>query len=97
MVGGKTRWEVGKEQMGEKFDPWSICTDEGNAVYVADFGQIKIHLLSTEDGSVITSIDAGHYEIWNLVAVRFHHQHLYVEYYTDPGYKYVISKFERNV
>ena len=50
MVGGKTRWEVGKEQMGEKFKPYSICTDEDNTIYVADFGQNKIHLLSAEDG-----------------------------------------------
>ena len=46
MVGGKTRWEARMEQMGEKFSPWSICTDDDNTVYVADFDQIMIHLLS---------------------------------------------------
>ena len=97
MVGGKTRWVVGKEQMGEKFDPWSICTDENNTVYVADFHQQAIHLLSAEDGSVIRSIDARHYGMWNPVAVRIHHQHLYVEHYRSPGYKYVISKFKREL
>ena len=97
MVGGKTRWEAGKEQLGEKLKPCSICTDEDNIVYVTDFEQIKIHLLSAEDGSVIRSIDARNYEIWNPVAVRFHHQHLYVEHYSDVSYKYVISKFKGNI
>ena len=97
MVGGKTRWEAGKEEMGESFFPWSICTDEGNIVYVVDFQQNTIHLLSAEDGSVITSIDAHHYGIVNPVAVRFHDQHLYVEHYRNPGDKYAISKFERNI
>ena len=96
MVGGKTRWEAGKEQMGERFYPWSICTDENNTVYVADFKQIKIHLLSAEDGSVIRSIDARHYGMWNLIAVRFYDHHLYVEHYTDAC-KYVISKFKGNI
>ena len=97
IVGGKTRWEVGKEQMGEEFKPYSICTDDDNTVYVTDFKQQMIHLLSAEDGSFIRSIDTHHYGMWNLVAVRFHHQHLYVEHYTHPGYKYAISKFKRNV
>ena len=97
MVGGKTRWEVGKEQMGEKFLPSSICTDEDNTVYVTDYYQNMIHLLSAEDGSVIRSIDAHHYGIVNLVAVRIHDEHLYVEYNTDPNDIYAISKFERNL
>ena len=41
MIGCRTRWEVGKEQMGEKFNPWSICTDQNDCAYVADFGQNK--------------------------------------------------------
>ena len=81
--------------MGEEFKPYSICTDEDNTVYVADFEQIMIHLLSAEDGSVIRSIDTRHYGMWNLVAVRFHDQHLYVEHRSRD--KYVISKFKRNV
>ena len=81
--------------MGEKFDPWSICTDENNTVYVADFFQKAIHLLSAEDGSVITSIDARHYAMWNLIAVRIHDEHMYVEHKSDD--KYVISKFEKNI
>ena len=30
MVRGRTKWEIGKKQMGEKFNPWSICTDGTN-------------------------------------------------------------------
>ena len=97
MIGGKTRWEAGKEQMGKKFNPWSICTDKDNTVYVADFDQNMIHLLSAEDGSVITSINAGYYGMWNLVTVRFRDQHLYVEHYRYPANRYAISKFKRDL
>ena len=96
MIGYRTRWEVGKEQMGEKFDPWSICTDEENTVYVTDFKQIMVHLLSAEDGSVIRSIDTRHYGMRNLIAVRFHDQHLYVEHKRESAKRYVISKFEKS-
>ena len=97
MVGGKTRWEVGKEQMGEKFLPCSICTDDDNTVYVADYNQNMIHLLSAEDGSVVTSINLRYYRIVNPFAVRFHNQCLYVEHYRNPGNKYAISKFKRGL
>ena len=97
MIGGKTRWKVGNQQMGEKFKPWSVCTDEDNTIYVADFKQNMIHLLLAEDGSFIRSIDTRHYGMWNLVVIRIHHQHLYVEHNTDPNDKYAISKFEMNV
>ena len=50
MIGGKTRWEVGQEQMGKKFKPYTICTDQNDCAYVADFGQERIQLLSTTDG-----------------------------------------------
>ena len=80
MEDGKTVWKAGKEQMGEKFEPWSICTNENNCAYVADFGQEKIHLLSASDGTVIKRFEVGsYYGIRNIVAVRFHNQHMYVE------------------
>ena len=97
MIGGKIRWEMGKYQMGEKFLPWSICSDDDNTVYVTDYWENRIHLLSADDGSVIRSIDAYHYGIGNLIAVRFHDNHLYVEHYRDPGYKYAISKFKNEI
>ena len=97
MVGGRTRWEAGKQQMGENFYPWSICSDDNNIVYVTDYWENRIHLLSADDGSVIRSIDVHDYGMKNLVAVRFHDQHLYVEHYTNPGLKYAISKFRKEI
>ena len=96
MVGGKTRWEVGKEQMGERFDPYKICTDDDNTVYVADFGSGKIHLLSPSDGTVIKRFDVGgFYGIKKIVAVRFYNQHLYVEHAATNGNVYTIVQFKR--
>ena len=72
MIGGKTRWEVGNQQMGEKFEPWSICTNQNNCAYVADFGQDKIHLLSASDGTLIKRFDVdSYYGIVNVFAVQF--------------------------
>ena len=95
MVGCKTRWELGKEHMGEKFQPHSICTDQNDCAYVANYGQRKIHLLSTTDGVLIKQFDPGNFDIWNITAVRFHDQHLYVEH-KIPHSKYEISKFKEN-
>ena len=97
MIGGKTRWEAGKQQLGKIFNPWSICTDEDNTVYVTDFDQNMIHLLSAEDGSVIRSIDASRYGMGNLVTARIHDKYLYIEHYRYPGNRYAISKFKRDV
>ena len=97
MVGGKTRWEVGKEQMGEKFDPWSICTDQKGCAYVADFGQNKIHLLSATDGAVLKQFDGRNFGIYDIFTVRFHDEHLYVEHVPPaPLSKYTISKFKES-
>ena len=95
MVGGKTRWEAGEEQMAEKFFPWSICTDDDNTVYVADFGQFKIHLVSVSDGTVIKRFDGRNLGIYDIFTLRFHDQHLYMEHYQQgPNPKYAISKFK---
>ena len=90
MIGGKTRWEVGKEQMGEEFRPYSICTGDDNTIYVADTGLHKIHLLSASDGTVIKQFEPA--RNMNIIAVKFHDQHLYVEHDQKP--KYAISKFK---
>ena len=95
MVGGTTRWEAGKEQMGDDFFPWSICTDDENKIYVADFGQRKIHLLSTTDGVVLKQFDGRNFGISDLFTVRFHDLHLYVEHWIRES-KYAISKFEES-
>ena len=95
MIGGKTRWEARKEQMGENFKPWSICTDQNNCAYVADYRQNKIHLLSASDGSVLKQFNGENIDIINIFTVRFHDEHLYVEHYqagSNPNY--TISKFK---
>ena len=100
MIGGKTRWEVGKEQMGEKFNPWSICTDgtsDKQTVYVADHDQNLIHLLSAEDGSAITSIDLRHYGIAHPFTVKVDEEYLYVEHYKNSGDKNFISRFKKEL
>ena len=98
MVQGKTRWEAGKKQMGTKFKPWSICTDGNDCAYVADCGQEKIHLLSASDGMLIKRFDVGScYGIQNVFTVRFHDQHLYIEWkiHTEKGKKYAITKYKQ--
>ena len=97
MIGGKTRWETGEQQMGEEFEPWSICTDANDTVYVADFIQRKIHLLSASHGTLVKQFDCRNYDIYNIFGVRFHDQHLYVEH-VIPGSKpkYAISKFKES-
>ena len=92
-VGGKTRWEVGKEQMGENFYPWSICTHRNEYAYVADSSQQKIHLLSASDGTLIKQFDGINYGIYGIFAVRCHDQYLWVEHVIlESKLKYAISK-----
>ena len=67
--------------MGEKFEPWSICTDDEKVVYVADYNQDMIHLLSVEDCSAITSID--HCAIISPFTVRFHGLYLHIRVFHD--------------
>ena len=94
MIGGRTRWEVGKKQMGEQFKPRTICTNDNDTVYVADFGQGTIHLLSPSDGTVIKCFDLRNYGIYNIFGVRIHDHHLYVEHVIlGSKSKYAISKF----
>ena len=100
MVEDKTRWEAGKQQMGTKFKPWSICTDGNDCAYVADFGEEKIHLLSASDGTLIKQFDVdSYYGIQNVFTVRFHDQHLYIEWKNQQKNqkvnKYVIMKFKQ--
>ena len=92
MVGGGIMWEAGKEQMGERFDPWSICFNESDTIYVADYLQRMIHLLSASDGTVIKQFDPRYYRIHSIFAVRFHDRRLYVEHNSSKS-KYAIVKF----
>ena len=94
MVGGRTRWEVGPSQMGEKCKPWSVSTDDNTNIYVADFSQRKIHLLSAADGTVIKRFDPGNVGVRNVFTVRFHEQHLYVKHKILKSKYAVISGFQ---
>ena len=93
IASGKCRWEAGEEHMGEEFEPWTVCTNKNDTVYVADFKQRMIHLLSATDGAVIKRFDCRNYDIKNLITVRYHDQHLYVGH-KIPKSKYAISKFK---
>ena len=95
MEDGRTRWEAGEEQMGDTFKPWSICTDQNDCAYVADYGQDKIHLLSASDGTVIKRFDVGgFYGFLHMFYLQFHDQHLYVGQ-KIPKQKYAIMKFKQ--
>ena len=93
MVGGKTTWQTGPEQMGELCNPWSICSDKDHTVYVADYGQDKLHVLSTEDGSVLSSINLIESNIVTPFFIRVHDETVYIAHrnITDED-RYQVSK-----
>ena len=97
MFGGKTRWEAGKEQMGDRFKSWSICTDDDISLFVSDVGQRRIHLVSAADGSIVKSFDLIRHGIRNIFTIRFHDQYLYLEHkiVKEKSKKYAISKFKQ--
>ena len=92
LVGGKIRWHVDQQQMSEKFYPRSICTD-GNTVFITDPGQYLLHLLSVDDGSVITSINLRPFGFSLSSCVRLHGEHLLVGHVNKKGDTYCISTF----
>ena len=55
IIEGKVRWQIGIQQMGGSFLPWTTCTD-GSTVYVVNALPSKLRLLSLEDGSVVRLI-----------------------------------------
>ena len=93
IVGGRIRWKVGKQQIGEGFYPLSICTDENNTVYVADSAKCRVHILSGEDGSVIRSINLKPYGIYPS-CVRVYEEHIYIGHKYESN-KYQIKKFTK--
>ena len=100
MVGGKIRWKVDKQQMGSSsrarisFRPWSICTD-GYTVFVLTARPTKIHLLSVEDGSVLTSISPHSFGIIYPSCVRLQGEHLYVGHMNENEDTFCVSKFAK--
>ena len=80
LVGGRIRWGSGKEQMGEKWYPYSVSVDTDNMVFVADSWQHNMHLLSADDGVVYMSINLRLYGIVKPSNVRVLDQNIYVGY-----------------
>ena len=93
MVGGRVRWQLDTQQMSRSFVLFSSCTD-GNTVVVADPGRDVLHLLSLEDGSVITSINLSPYGFRYLSCVRLQGDHLFVGHMNTEG-TYCVSKFTK--
>ena len=91
IVGGRIRWKVGMQQMGEKCCPWSIYTDENNTVYVTDWDYQRIHILSGEDGSATRSINLYPYGVRDPHCVRIHDEHIYIGHMDESSKKYQIS------
>ena len=87
------RWQVDTQQMGRSFVPFSICTD-GSTVFVANASQDVLHLLSVEDGSVITSINLYPFGLRFPCCVRLRGDHLFVGHMTIER-TYCVSKFTK--
>ena len=96
-IGGRTKWKIGKEEMGKKFDPYSICPDEtGNVIYVSDFGQHMLHILSADDGSVVTSVSLVQWRIVPPTCVGTHDNDVYIAHRDEKRQKLQISEFTRS-
>ena len=87
----KVQWQVDKQQMGGSFLPMSACT-AGSTVFVADVSH-KLHLLTVDDGSVLTSINLRPFGLHFPSCVRLQGQQLYIGHENEKGDTYCISKF----
>ena len=92
IVGGKIRWQVDRQQMSGSFFPWSICTD-GSTVFVTEFFQHQVHLLSVDDSSVLTSINLYPFGLHYPNCVRLQGDHLYVGHLNKNLDTCYVSKF----
>ena len=97
IVGGKIRWRLGVEQIGEGFFPCSVCIDDDHNIYVSDVGQQKVYMLSSDDGSVISTVlNAQQHGIGYPFCIKIQDDHLYVSHINNlKERKWVISKFAR--
>ena len=97
MLGGNIRWRLGVEQMGEGFRPYSVCFDDDHNIYVSDVDQQKVYMLSSDDGSMISTVlNARQHGIIYTIWIQIQDSHLYVSHFNDVNErKLVISKFAR--
>ena len=93
MLGGRRRWKIGTEQLGQEMNPVSLCTDHDNNVYVADYDEQKLHVFSAEDSIVSRRINLLQYGIVYPECVRISKDFMYISH-TDITdiYKYQTSK-----
>ena len=96
IIGAKVRWLMDEQQMGQSFRPWSICTD-GSTVFVADLFLDGLHLVSADNGLVLTSIRLHPFHIFLPSCVRLQGEHLYVGHMDEKRENYCISKFTKPV
>ena len=97
IVGGKIRWRLGVEQIGEGFFPCSVCIDDDHNIYASDVEQQKVYMLSSEDGSVISTVlNARQHGVVYPLCIKIQDDHLYVAHVNNlKERKWVISKFAR--
>ena len=83
--------------MGRECCPWSICSDNDNRIYVADFVQHKLFMLSSEEGTVIGSLELHQFGITKPYCVRVKDQYIYVAHVARRGRKKQISKLTKAI
>ena len=95
MLGGNIRWSIGTQQMGERFLPCSVCADSDHNVYVCDWNQLKVDKLSSDDGSVISTVLNAQHEFRQARWVRMYNYCLYVSHFNNlHEVKWQISKYK---
>ena len=95
VVSGRTRWKIGKQQMSVNCCPWSICKGKNKEVYVADWPMLNLHILSREDGSLISTINLKQYGVLNSSCVFVQDEHICLIHTDEMGDKYQKSKFSQ--
>ena len=95
MLSGNIRWSCGAKEMGARFAPVSVCAERERFVYVCDFGQSAIYMLSPEDGAMISTVlTAQQHGIASPCCLRTHNDYLYITHLNnDDEEKWQISKF----
>ena len=96
MLGGNIRWCIGTKQIGEQFKPTGVCADTDHIVYVVDWNQHKVDKLSSDDGSVISTVlTAQQHGIVHPYWVQMYHECLYVSHLNNlKEKKWQISKYK---
>ena len=92
----KILWQVDQQQIGGPFLPWSICTD-GSMVFIINVFQYNVHVVSVEDGLIVTSINLQPFKIELSGYARLQGEHLYIGHTNKEGDTTYISKFTKPI